>query len=362
MDILEALKALSLPDPLVMNDGRRVKTRDDLLLRREEIKELLANEMYGKMPPPSDHLDVKVEEIDNSFAAGKASVYTLRFNATFEDEIYSFRVKSVIPSGMGRMPAIIYLSDTADIPNKYLPAEEIADRGYAVFLLPVNEITRHGKGARFHDGLARSLSPRRRSDTSPGKLMMWAWGAMRVMDYVKNQTSIRGDRTAVCAHGTLGISALIAGGFDERFEYVISNCAGTLGTSISRGKLGDTPESLIESYPTFFSRKFTKSKRPLEKAPYDQHFLLFLSLDRHLLIGSAELDLKGDARGELLALAALEESASLFSEKPVCPITQMPRTGEALTLGGAFYRLRSGGSYFSRDDWNTYLDYIDKNL
>lgn len=362
MNINERLRELSLPDPLVMNNGKRAATKEDILLRRKEIKELLEYEIYGKIPSPPDHLSAEVTGIDKTFAGGKAYLYTLRFRATFGEEVTYFQVKSVVPNRAGRLPAIVYLTDTEDIPNKFLPAEEITDRGYALFLLNVKEIAPYGIGTRFHDGLARHLSPGRRSAGSPGKLAMWAWGAMRVMDYLEKQPTVNKDNIAVSSHGVLGISALIAGGYDERFKYIIANCAGLLGTAISREKLGEPPESLIEGCPTLFSKRFLQNTKPFKKRSYDQNFLLFLALDRHLLVGSAELDTRGDARGEFLALASLYEAMSILDKDGKLPKLKAPRQNEPLTLGKVSYHLRPGCEYFSRDDWNIYLDYIDKNL
>ncbi len=352
----------SIPDPLVMNCGKRVLSRDDFTLRREEIKELLMHEIYGKIPTRPDHLSAEIVEIDSSFAAGKATLYTLKFTATFTDTDACFKVKSAVPNRTERPPAIIYLSDTEDIPNKFLPAEEIIDRGYAIFLLPCKEITPYGRGSRFHDGLAKYLAPGRRGGGTPGKLAMWAWGAMRVMDYAVGQTSVDKDNIAVCAGGLLGISALIAGGYDERFKYVIANCAGTLGTALSRDRLGVSPESVIGEYPELFSRRFVKNCKPFWKRNYDQNFLLFLSLDRHLLIGSAELDRRGDPRSEFSAVASLCPAISVLEGRLKSPPKRHLRAGECVTLGRVCYHLRDGLDYFSREDWNTYLDYIDENL
>ena len=361
MDINKRLTELSLPDPLVMNDGRRALTRDDILLRREEIKELLSREVYGKIPSPPDHLCVKISDVDNSFAAGKATLYTLSFNVSFGEVESSFSVKSILPSRPGKSPAIIYLSENGSIPDKFLPAEEISDRGYAIFVLPYSEIAPYGKARRFQDSPAKHLAKRQKNATAPGKLAMWAWGAMRVMDYLVSQTNVDKERIAVCGHGTLGIAALIAGGYDERFRYVIANCAGTLGTAISREKLGETPENLVESHPELFSKRFAKNRIPFNKRSYDQNFLLFLSLDRHLLIGSAQSDTRGVAEGEFLSVASLKEAISIMNGGISLQKITMPSVDRFATYGRVCYHVRRGVEYFSREDWNTYLDYIDKN-
>lgn len=362
MDIKKILKELSLPDPLIMNDGTRVNDRDSFMKRREEIKELLSHEIYGNLPERPDHLEVRIIETDKSFTAGKAYLYTLEFTVTFGDTVNTFKVKSAVPNGPKRSPAIIYLSDSDAIPNKYLPAEEILDRGYALFVLPFDEITAYGKGSRYKGKLAKQLSLNLHNYRSPGKLMMWAWGAMRVLDYVVRQEYIDADNVAVAGFGMLGISALIASGYDERFKYAIANCAGTLGTALSRHKCGDTPENIIEEHPELFCKRLINTFTPFCKRSYDQHFLLFLSLDRHLLIGSAESDRRGDPISEFLAVASLTDSIKLLCKNTEPENPDMPRVGESVTVGRVSYHLHSGVEYFTRDDWKSHLDYIDKNL
>src|SRR5689334_13723869 len=48
-DQLPAIK--ELPDPFVMNDGSRVKSKQDWAKRREELKELIQYYEYGHLPP-----------------------------------------------------------------------------------------------------------------------------------------------------------------------------------------------------------------------------------------------------------------------------------------------------------------------
>lgn len=362
MSTKERLKKLKLPDPLVTKGGKRVRTRDEFWARREEIKRLLSDEIYGKIPAPPDHLEVTVSSVDRSFAAGKAPKYELSFEATFGTESVKFNVTSAVPNTDGTPPTVIYISDSENIPNRFLPIEEITDRGYAVFTVYFENITPLGDGKHFSDGFARYLSPGRRSATSTGKLAMWAWAAMRVMDYVTKQGCIDKGNVAVAGHGIFGISALIAGGFDERFKYVIANCAGLLGSSLSRGKRGDSPESLTEKAPELFCKRFINNQAPFESRKYDQNFLLFLSLDRHLLIGCAECDLVGDPQNEFLALASLADTISIINGECTLLERPMPQAGEIITDGRICYHLRHGRRYFSRDDWNIYLDYIDKNL
>ncbi len=48
-----------LPDPYVMNDGKRVKNKEDWLEHREYLKKLLAHYQYGEMPSRPDNVEVR---------------------------------------------------------------------------------------------------------------------------------------------------------------------------------------------------------------------------------------------------------------------------------------------------------------
>src|SRR6185503_1960185 len=72
----------SLPDPLVMLDGRKVTTREMWKSeRRPELIRLFQYYMYGQLPPKPANVTGKVERVDASAFGGKATLteVTLRF-------------------------------------------------------------------------------------------------------------------------------------------------------------------------------------------------------------------------------------------------------------------------------------------
>ena len=48
-----------LPDPFLMYDGTRVKTREDWRRQRGYLKAMLAHYLYGRMPPKPGNVTVK---------------------------------------------------------------------------------------------------------------------------------------------------------------------------------------------------------------------------------------------------------------------------------------------------------------
>ena len=52
----------ALPDPLVMLDGHRVKTKEEWFAkRRPELKELFQHYMYGYAPPAPEKIETEIE-------------------------------------------------------------------------------------------------------------------------------------------------------------------------------------------------------------------------------------------------------------------------------------------------------------
>src|SRR5436309_6470132 len=63
----------TLPDPLVFNDGRPVRTAADWTKhRRAELLELFATNVYGHRPTPPKKLNYEVFDTDQSALGGKA--------------------------------------------------------------------------------------------------------------------------------------------------------------------------------------------------------------------------------------------------------------------------------------------------
>lgn len=348
-----------IPEILKFESGKEVKTLSDFEKRRSEIKELLQNHIYGKFPDEPEHLDVKLEKCNNSFCAGKAPLTTLRFTVKVNGESFSFPVYSVIPREKKNMPAFVLINFRSDVPDKYLPSEELADRGYAVFSFCYEDVTKDNDD--FSQGIARLLSPERRTQTSPGKIAMWAWAASRVMDYIELLECIDLSSVAVIGHSRLGKTALLAGAFDERFKYVISNDSGCSGAAITRGKRGETVLDITNRFGYWFSKKYAKYAVDEKELPLDQHFLLAASAPRNVMIGSAEDDTWADPESEFLsAYLASEVYEKIYDQADLAHYNEMPKAKAVLSNGSVYYHVRHGTHYLSREDWNLYIDYIDK--
>ena len=337
-----------------------MKTADEFEKRRNEIKKILQEEEYGYIPPKPDHMRVEELSVDESFCAGKAILKCVKLVCQYEHGWeFSFPVYCSIPTKSGRHPAFVHINFSPNVPHKFQPTESIIDRGYAVFSFSYKDVT--SDDANFKDGIAPRIASSRRKGVSPGKLVMWAWAAMRVMDYIESLDGIDSSNVAVVGHSHLAKSALIAGGFDERFKYIISNNSGCSGAALSRGKIGEKVDIITSVFPYWFCPRYSKNARKSNiPEGFDQHFLLALSVPRHLLIGSAEEDLWADPTSEFLSLVAINEAYALFGKRGLVHCDTIPTAKTVLAEGDAMYHIRHGKHYLSLEDWCAYMDYIDR--
>ncbi len=358
MKLEQLIENRAIPDVLTGKDGSPIRTAKEFEKMRPQILKLLAEEEYGAVPEAPDHLDVtEIEGGVPHFAAGKAPLRRLRLHVTKGEKEFSFPITEVIPKNpSGKVPAFILINFRPDVPDKYLPSEEIVDRGYAVFSFYYNDISPDRDV--FRDAGSKFFGKGRRALNAPGKIAMWAWAAMRVMDYVQTIPKIDKDHIAVIGHSRLGKTALYAGANDERFRYVISNDSGCSGAAITRNKIGEKKEDITRVFPYWFCPRYNKPTK-IESLRFDQNFLLAMIPPRNLIVGSAENDSWADPESEFLATYMTNRVYALYGMRGLVTPDEVPGATAYLGEGDSCYELRRGDHYLSREDWNRYMDFID---
>ena len=199
------LKERSIPSVL-----GSAKNAHDFDKRKEKIKKLLIEREYGEIPKKPDHMTVIEDENRTliNFACGKAVLKHLTFSFELDGKTFSFPAISVIPKVEKRCPAFVYLGFESGEGGKYMPSEEIVERGFALFAFDYKSVTSDSND--FKDGIAKYLVKSRRKATAPGKIALWAWAAMRVMDYVETLGDVIDlENVAVIGHSRLGKTALL---------------------------------------------------------------------------------------------------------------------------------------------------------
>ena len=358
MNVYDLLNERNLPSLLVMKDGTEVKTPEDFEKRREEIKTVLQEKEYGMIPPRPDHMRVEILNEVPSFAAGRAVLRKLKMIFEVGEKEFSFIAHSIIPKAEGPHPAFVHINFFPEIPNKYQPTESIINRGYAVFTFNYKDVASDDDD--FTNGVAPYLVKSRRRSNSTSKICLWAWAAMRMMDYIEALPEIDKDNVAVIGHSRLGKTALVAGGFDERFKYVISNDSGMSGAAVTRGKVGEDAPTITRVFPFWFCPWFINHADKSDKHEFDQHFLTALTVPRHLMVGSAEEDVWADPTSEFLGALAVNEAYKLYGMDGLVHGDELPKAEVPLSEGDSHYHMRTDAHYLSIRDWDYYMNFIDR--
>ena len=378
------VRPYTLPDPLLMRDGRKVTTakmwHDE---RRGEVLELFRAHVYGRRPPAPEGIRFRVVETPANAIDGKATRKRIRVELPGQTgEARALTVHLLVPSQATEpVPAFIgvHLFDTtaakptpgvplrADV-DEALPGERLTEvilaRGYALATLNMEDFCPDDP-ARFRDGALGRLYPGRSGPPGPeeaGALAVWAWGLSRALDYFETDPDIDARRVAVIGHSRGGKAALWAGAEDPRFALVISNCSGCGGAALSRRNYGETIASITRVFPYWFCGNFSQYADHEDRLPVDQHELIALIAPRPVYIASAREDRWADPHGEYLSAVAADPVYRLLGTPGLGNAPpSMPPAGKPIgrTIG---YHIRPGKHDITDYDWLRYLDFADRHL
>lgn len=389
----------TLPDPLTLKDGRKVRDAQTWReLRRPEILQLFAKHVYGIVPEAEVKVDYEITGNYPDALEGAATLKEVKITFSNDKGSHDMRVLMFIPNNaVQAVPAFLGLNfygnhtihpdprisiseswvndnegfDISD--NKATetsrgvrvhrwPVERIIDRGYALINIYYGDIDPD-----FDDGFQNGIHPlfyqngqQKPDEEQWGSIAAWAWGLSRALDYLETESDIDASKVAVIGHSRLGKAALWAGANDERFAMVLSNDSGCGGTALSRRKFGETVARINTSFPHWFNDKFNTYNDNESALPVDQHMLLALMAPRPLYVASAAEDLWADPRGEFLSAMHAHEVYQLLGEEGL-PVKEMPTVNRPV-MGTIGYHIRTEGHDLKAYDWEQYLDFADMHL
>ncbi len=323
-----------LPDPFLMNDGRRIARPGEWDQRRAEITELLLRYEYGHPAPAPGN--VKASEISVNRVPGFDASERQVMLAMGPDQKLSFRLILTIPGGKGPFPVVV----KGDLCWGRIPASILAaaaSRGYIVAEFDRTDIA---PDSADRTRGAYPLYPR----YDWAALAAWAWGYHRVIDYLTTQTFVDAKHIAVTGHSRGGKAVLLAGALDERIALTAPNDSGCGGGGCYRvqGEKSEDIGAITKRFPFWFHPSFAAFVGHVEQLPFDQHFLKSLVAPRALLSTEALGDLWANPLGsEVTFLAAREVYRFLGAGNRI----------------GIHYR--EGKHEQNVEDWNVLLDFAD---
>lgn len=387
----------TLPDPLVMENGTKVTSKEEWIeKRRPEIVGLFETHVYGKAPaaPKGLHFEVLSENryaINNMATRKEVAVY---FS---EDKSHKMTILIYLPNKRtGAAPLFFGLNfkgnhticNDAEITESVTRMKprngggeiypNIFKRGAASSRWPVEMIIAKGYGLAtvyrgdidpdYDDGFQNGIHPLFYSEgqTKPlpnewGTLATWAWGLSRAMDYFETDEDIDAGKVAVFGHSRHGKTALWTGAIDTRFAMAISNDSGCGGAALSRRKYGETVAKINSLFPHWFCGNFKQYSHNEEALPVDQHQLIALMAPRPVYIASAIEDRWADPKGEFLSGVHATPVYELLGLSGL-PIQEMPPVDQPEMRGTIGYHVRSGDHDINSYDWEQFIKFADIHL
>jgi len=295
---------------------------------------------------------------------------------------HTFPIQRMLHTDGSVNPFFIYLSFFPEVPNRYYPAEEVADMGFDVLSISYKDVSSDNDD--FSDGLPGIFIPNgRQKDTDCGKIIYWAWAAMRALDYALTLPQLDRRQAAVLGHSRLGVTALVTGMLDARFRYVFSNNSGCSGAALARGNTGnpwqetydpkdifgyefdyskgETIRDIVRVFPHWFCRNYYRYIESNIPSGFDQHFLTASIAPRFAYIASASTDLWADPVSEFLNAVAASDYYAKLGVTGLMHNGVLPAPGELYQDGRIGYHMRIGPHFLSRHDWLNYMAFIRKH-
>jgi (4-O-methyl)-D-glucuronate---lignin esterase len=369
-----------LPDPLLMNDGKRVtNARMWWNRRRPEIVAAFDREIYGRVPAnvPAVVWEVVEEKRELKY---DIPVVSKKIVGHVDSSSYplvnvDIQLSLTTPANAtGPVPVIMELSFVFPpgfrFPSGTQPAagppwqQQVLTRGWGyASLIPTSAQPDNGAGLTLGI-IGLTNKGRSRAVDEWGALRAWAWAASRALDYFKTDKSVDATRVGLEGHSRYGKAALIAMAYDQRFAIAYVSSSGAAGAKLHRRNWGELVENVAGSGEYhWMAGNYLKYAGPLKWSdlPVDSHELIALCAPRPVFIGAGD---KGDewvdARGMFMAAAAAGPVYILLGKRDL-GVENFPEIETALIDGNIAYRQHRGG-HTTGPNWPTFLTFADRYL
>lgn len=370
----------TLPDPLVLQNGRRVQDAATWWRkRRPEVVEAFDREVYGRLPKylPGVHWEV-VAQKDTMYgrvAAVEKQLLGHVDNSAYPQIKVAIQLTLTTPK-LAQKPVPVVLEYGFVWPPGFRPPavpgappaqswqEQVLERGWAAaVLLPTSFQADHGAGlTEGIIGLANKGLPRKPDDW--GALRAWAWGASRAIDYFETDAAIDARQVAIEGLSRYGKAALVAMAYEPRIRVGFIGSSGAGGAKILRRNFGEQVENLASAAEYhWFAGNFIKYAGPLTPGhlPVDAHQLVALCAPRPLFISVGSPTVEGqwvDAKGMFLAAVHAGPVYRLLGKQDLGTV-RFPEQETNLASGELAFRQHSGG-HTTGPNWPYFLDFAGR--
>ena len=391
-DEAKATQYTSLPDPLILNNGKKVKSAKVWWgKRRPEIKEYFDSEIYGRVPSNVPKVSWEVVSVTYD-TVGNIPVITKKLSGHVDNSLWpSIKVDIdlmlatpaaakgpvsvimefgfVFPAGARAATAPANRTQATN-PRTQMPAgptwqQQVLEAGWGyAIIVPGSIQADNGAGLRSGIiGLVNKGGPRKPDDW--GSLRAWAWGADRAMDYFETDKLVDAKKIGIEGLSRYGKAAIVTMAYDERFAIGFIGSSGAGGTKLYRRIFGEQVENLAASgeYHWFAGNFIKYAADPLtqKKDLGDAHELVAMCAPRPLFISAGSPKVEGgwvDAKGMFLGGALASPVYELLGKKGM-GTTELPAIETAVMEGDIAFRQHSGG-HTTGPNWPFFIQFAKR--
>lgn len=344
---------------------------------KSQVLEVILNEEYGFLPVSPD--SIKAEVVDEKTGIFDSKAVWRKINLTAEAAFgtFTFPVYELCPAKVlvtnaktvgvheakgvavndatnEAVPCFILIDYGPCQPDNARHLEPVIDAGCAVISFAAGDVS--SDDGDFTNGLAGVIYKEgRRESNQCGKLGLWAWGAMRVLDYALTLPYINPARIGVVGHSRLGKAAVLAGAVEERFYCAFSNNSGCGGAALARESTGETVGHINRKFPFWFCENYVKYIDNEDAMPFDQHYVLAANYPHKVYVASAANDGWSCPKNEYLSCVAASRFYEAQGVNGFLHPGRLPEVGECFSEGNIGYHLRDGGHAMTDVDWQYYV-------
>ncbi len=381
-DESKATQYTSLPDPLLLKNGRKVTDAKTWWnKRRPEIVEAFDKEIYGRLPKNIPNVTWElISTVDTVFGNQKAVAKNLLGhvdNSSYPQIKVDIQLSVITPKGIGKpVPLVMEFGfifsggfrPPAPPPGTVAPKswqEQLLEQGWG-FAIIVPTSFQADNGAGLTEGIIGLCNKGQyRKPDDWGTLRAWGWGASRAIDYFETDKDIDAKRIGIEGLSRYGKAAVVAMAYEPRIAIGFIGSSGAGGVKILRRIYGEQVENLASSgeYHWFAGNFIKYGADPLTQndLPVDAHQLVALCAPRPVFISSGSPNVEGkwvDAKGMFLGGAHATEVYELLGKKGYGTM-EYPPEQTALIDGDIAFRQHEGG-HTTGPNWQTFIKWASR--
>ena len=380
----------NLPDPLRLNNGKRVTTAKMWWKeRRPQIVEDFDREVYGRVPRDTPKVNWEVADTTHETIDG-VPVITKKLVGHVDNSSYpliTVNIQATLTTpanAAGPVPVMIdfgfdpavmaRLRAQMEARGQKFPApppgptwqEQVLAKGWGyAILVPTSYQADNGAGLTAGIiGLCNKGQPRKPDDW--GALRAWAWGASRLLDYFGTDPSVDAKRVGIEGLSRYGKATLVTMAYDQRFAIALVGSSGAGGAKLFRRNFGEANENLAATGEYhWMAGNFLKYAGPLNAndLPVDSHELIAMAAPRPVFISCGSPLVEGtwvDDKGQFMAEVAAGPVYELLGKRGL-GVTEMPPMGTAVIDGDLAFRQHEG-PHTDLPNWPAFLEFASRYM